>query len=285
MIKWPERAKAAIRKLFEPLQDIDVYVEDANDEPFYKTLLNEVSQGKINIARVFALGGRKEVIEAAQHYDQNGRKALFIIDGDLDWILGVSPPNIIGLHQHDAYCIENLLICEKALCKVLSQEVVITEDEATRILDFKGWIQSVQNPLLELFAAFATTKAYAPEQQTVSCGVGIMCTKQRGGGTVLDVGKVMHAVDKVLTAAEAKVGKQKSESMYQQTLSRMKALAFPLHAVSGKDFLLPLLDFWLQTHGCRVKRKSLRMRLATNGDISRFAALNGAIHSAARGYS
>jgi len=285
MIKWPERAKAAIRKLFEPLQDIDVYVEDTNDEAFYKTLLNEVSEGKIKIVRVFALGGRIEVVDAAQRHDQNSRRALFIIDGDLDWVFGVPPPNVVGLHQHNAYCIENLLVCEKALCTILSQEAIVTEDEAIRLLDFKSWVRSVQNPLLELFSAFATVKALAPEEKTVAHGVGTMCTKQRGGDTVLDVRKVTQAVDNALMASEAKAGKQKTTSMYQQTLARLQALTFPLHAVSGKDFLLPLLDFWLQSHGCRVKRKSLRMRLATSGDITRFAELHGAIHSAARGHT
>ncbi len=285
MIKWPERAKAAIRKLFEPLQDIDVYVEDTNDEAFYKSLLNKVSEGNIKIARVFALGGRKKVVDAAQHHDQVSRRALFVIDGDLDWVLGVPPPNIVGLHQHDAYCIENLLVSEKALCTILSEEIIVTEDDATRLLDFKSWIRSVQDPLLELFAAFATAKALAPEEKTVAHGVGIMCTKQQGGDTALDASKVARAINKALTTSEAKAGKQNTMSMYQKTLSRLKALAFPLHAVSGKDFLLPLLDFWLQSHGCRVKRKTLRMRLATNGDSSRFVALHGAIRGAARGYS
>lgn len=285
MIKWPERAKAAIIKLFEPLQDIDVYVEDANDYVFYKTLLSEVTKGKIKIERVFPLGGREKVVAKAKNHDQNSRRALFIIDGDLDWVLGVPPPNIAGLHQHKAYCIENLLVCEKALCKILSQEAIITEDQATTLLNFKFWVQSVQEPLLELFAAFATAKTLAPGEKTVAYGVGNLCTKQPSGHTVLDVRKVAGAVGNALTASEAKVGKQETTAMYQQTLSRLKTLTFPLHAVSGKDFLLPLIDFWLQFHGCRVKRKVLRMRLATNGDITRFAELHEAIHSAARGFA
>jgi len=51
MIKWPERAKVSLRRLFEPLQDIDVYVEDENDEAFYKALLNKVAGDKFKIAR------------------------------------------------------------------------------------------------------------------------------------------------------------------------------------------------------------------------------------------
>lgn len=284
MIKWPERAKAAIRKLFEPLQDIDVYVEDTNDEAFYKTLLNAVSDGKIKVARVFALGGKTKVVDAAQHHDQGSRRALFVVDGDFDWVLGVPAPNIVGLHQHNAYCIENLLVCERALCTILSQEAVVTAEEAIRLLNFRGWIRSVQEPLLELFAAFATAKELAAEHKTVAQGSGSVCTRQPGGCTVLDRKKVKRAISDALAASEAEAGEHRTISTYRQTLLRLKALPFPLHAVSGKDFLLPLLDFWLQSHGCKVKRKSLRMRLATSGDMRRFRALHEAIHNAARGY-
>ena len=110
MLKWPERAKAAIRKLFEPLQDLDVYVEDANDEGFYRCLLNHATDGKVRVARVFALGGRNAVLSAAAAHDQRTRRAVFIVDGDLPWVKGESIPEVDGLHRHEAYCIENLLI-------------------------------------------------------------------------------------------------------------------------------------------------------------------------------
>lgn len=102
MIKWPERAIGAIRNLFEPLQDIDVYVEDTNDEAFYRALLNAATN-EITVKRVFALNGRKNVIDAATAYDQKTRPALFIIDGDLPWVKGEPSPKIVGLHCHDAY--------------------------------------------------------------------------------------------------------------------------------------------------------------------------------------
>lgn len=168
MLKWPERAKTAIRKLFEPLQPIDVYVEDTNDEAFYKRLLNRVANDKVHVARVFALGGKQAVIEAAANHDHSQRRALFIIDGDLEWVRGLPPPRIFGLHRHDAYCIENLLLCEKALVQILSEEAILTEDDAKRALDLGRWIDSIKRPLLELFSAFATVHEFAPEIPTVS---------------------------------------------------------------------------------------------------------------------
>jgi len=279
MIKWPERAKGAIKKLFEPLQDIDVYVEDHNDEVFYTTLLKRVAEDRIRIARVFALDGRESVIKAAIAHDNAIRKALFVIDGDLDWVLGDPAPHIVGLHRHEAYCIENMLLCDKALSQILSEDIVITEDEAAIKLDFNNWRNSIQNPLLELFSSFAIAKKFIPEQKTVSSRVGKMCIQQKNI-TVLDPSKVLQAKKQVLTAVEAIVDKSTAILAYEKVLARLKELPFPLHAVSGKDYLFPLLHFLMASLGCRITTKSLRIRLAKNGDINRFAGLRDAIFRA-----
>lgn len=283
MIKWPERAKVAIKKLFEPLQDIDVYVEDTNNEVFYTTLLKRVSQGNIRIAKVFALGGRKAVEDFASTYDHSQRRALFLIDGDLEWVRGIPPKNIVGLHQHDAYCIENLLLCEKAISQILAPEIIMTEEDAALKLNFSTWIESIQNPLLELFSAFATAHQFSPEEQTVAQRVGNMCT-QKNKINELDIEKVNLAKNKALAAAAAKIDQQKVEEVYQQNLARLRSLTFPLNAVSGKDFLLPLLNFLLQSLGCPTKTKVLKIKLANAGDINRFSSLFQAMEEASLGH-
>lgn len=285
MLKWPDRARAAIRTLFEPLQDIDVYVEDANDEAFYRCLLNTATNGEVKIARVFSLGGKEAVINAAKVHDQTVRRALFIIDGDLSWVKGEPIPAIVGLHCHDAYCIENVILCEKALVLVLSQEVIVPEDQAIGLLAYDKWIQTIRTPLLELFSAFATVHDFDPTVSTVSQGVGVMCAKHRSSGKhELDPAKVRRARDKALKEAENAAGNATVVMRkYSQLLHRLKALPSPLRAVSGKDFLLPLIDFHLQSFGCRIKRKSLRIRLASAGDIARFTPLANALKQTAKG--
>lgn len=285
MLKWPDRAKAAIRKLFEPLQDIDVYVEDTNDEAFYRCLLNHATNGKVKVARVFALGGRQAVLDAAASHDQKARPAVFIIDGDLPWVKGESKLELVGLHRHEAYCVENLLLCERALSTVLSQEIVVTEVEATRRLGYQQWCNSILGPLVELFAAFATVHDFDPTVPTVSQGVGVMCVKHRAPTTTeLDPVKVRRARDRALNAAEAGADTQTVAIHYQGLLARIRSMPNPLRTVSGKDFLLPLLDFHLQSLGCRIRRKSLRVRLASLGDMDRFASLANVLGLAARGY-
>ena len=285
MLRWPRRATLAIRKLFEPLQDVDVYVEDTNDETFYRSLLNYASGGQVKVARVFGLGGREAVLRAAASYDHGKRRALFIVDGDLSWVKGEVEPQSIGLHRHSAYCVENLLLCEYALSIIISQETLIPQDEARKRLAYQEWRNSVKRPLVELFAAFGTAHTYNPTIPTVSWGVGVMCVKRKSPArTELDHAKVLRARDSALLAAEAYVDQQTAKTHYATLVTRICELPDPLLAVSGKHFLLPLMDFHLQSLGCRVKRKTLRVRLATLGDAGRFAQLANALSVAARGF-
>lgn len=282
MLKWPGRAKAAIRKLFEPLQEVDVYVEDENDEAFYRCLLNNATYNKVKVARVFALGGRDAVIRAAGSHDHHARRAVFIVDGDLPWVKGDPLPQLTGLHCHDAYCVENLLLCERALSTIVSQEIATTEDDAQRQLAFWDWRESITAPLIELFAAFGTVHEYNPDVPTVGQGVGVMCVKHRSPPiTKLDSSKVRGARDRALTAAEAVADVHTVVTRYKSLCARISGLPDPLRAISGKDYLLPLLDFRLQELGCRIRRKTLRFRLAGAGDMSRFAQLATALNLAA----
>lgn len=284
MLKWPKKANIAIQKLFAPLQEIDVYVEDSNDEPFYRALLNAATQEKIKIARVFALEGRTAVIEAAKNHNHKERRALFIIDGDLSWVKGEPAPKILNLHRHDAYCIENLLLCERALSQILSQEAVITEDIAIIKLNYQNWLKSIEQPLLELFSAFATVHTIDPTIRTVSNGVGILCNQcSTTKKTILDEEKVKSARDEALNAAKIAADPGHVLNTYQYFFKRLQSLANPLYGVSGKDYLLPLINFHLQSFGCRIKRKSLRVRLACSGNLARFSPLANALSNAARG--
>jgi len=282
MLTWPKRAHAAIRKLFEPLQDIDVYVEDTNDEPFYGCLLKFAAGGSIQIARVFGLGGRKAVVDRAATHDHTVRRALFIIDGDFDWVKGTAAPAMVGLHRHDAYCIENLLLCEQAIRMIVSQELAISEDEAGMLLNYAVWRLSIVGPLIELFAAYATLNDFDATIPTVSKGVGMLCTND--AACTLDSTKVRAARDAALQAATAAADQATVTARYNYILARLAGLDDGLRAVSGKDFVFPLLQFRLNGLGLRIRTRAMRMRLATGGDSRRFSGLSDALRSAANGY-
>lgn len=282
MIKWPDKAKAAIRKLFEPLQDIDVYVEDANDEPFYRSLLNTACNGEVKISRVFALGGKIKVVDAAKKYSDKNRKALFIVDGDLEWVRGVSPASIPGLHQHEAYCIENLLFCESAILKIVSEETISSLEDAKITMNYEIWCQSIISNLTELFAVFGAANELAPHIKTVARGVQSVTTGGKKMKPSIDAVKVASLKLELQRLIEDGSCTMSYLSVYARVFSRICALNDPMMAISGKDFLLPLLNFRLQEIGCHINARTLRMRLVNGGDISRFFGLKNAIIDAAK---
>ncbi|QNH00394.1 DUF4435 domain-containing protein [Pseudomonas sediminis] len=276
MLKWPARAVGAVVKLFEPLQDIDVYVEDVEDEVFYTSLLKNAAQDRLRISRVFALGNRLKVIRAAQEYSPSGRRSLFIIDGDLEWVKDIGGPRLPWLYRLNAYCIENLILRERAAFLILSEELVIDESKATEALNFRHWTNSIEPHLVELFAAYATVHTFKPSYKTVSNGVGILCTKS-GTTTKLDLRKVANAKAAALAEAEKIVSPETVRQYYERILFRAKNLEHPSLVVSGKDFLLPLFEFHIQSKGCRIKKKSLRLKLAKNCNPQRLVELKNAM--------
>ena len=148
-------------------------------------------------------------------------------------------------------------------------------------LGYQPWRTSIRTPLVELFAAFATVNELDPTVPTVSKGVGSMCS---GKLPVLDATKVAVTKDNALKAAQAAAGAAKATARYAELLTRLLGLGDGLRAVSGKDFLLPLIGFHLQSFGCRIKKRSLRVRLAGAVDRTQFAELAEALRLAARGY-
>ena len=286
MLKWPTRAKAAIRSLFRPLQDIEVYVEDENDEVFYRTLLKRVADPELKIARVISLGNRDAVVAAAKVHDHSVKPALFIIDGDLDWVIGLPKPIDKGLHRHNAYCVENLLVCSHAITSLVVQDAVLSDEDAAKAVKFTDWVARVEQPLTELFAAYATARELHPQLKTVSTGVGVMCTqRKKGAASMLDDIKVSSHVASTLTEVEKAAGKAKTRATFAAAMQRIRSLPFPLDAVSGKDFLLPLLNFHLQSVGTNTTRRSLRVRLAGMCVEGRLLDLKASVEKAARSWA
>lgn len=282
MIRWPGRALAAIRKLFEPLQDIDVYVEDEGDEVFYRELFNRACGGAVKVSRVFGLGGKPKVIEAAKAHDPSVRRALFIVDGDLDWVRGVPNLQIAWLHQHSAYCVENLIVSESGIARIVSEELVISDSDARVAMSFAAWRTSILECMCDLFACFGASNELAPQLQTIGGGLNGVCS---GGGRkkkpTVDAKKVASICAAVKKSVIGVTSEDSWNAVYNRVFARIKSLPDQLFAISGKDFLLPLLNLRLQELGCQVNKRTLRMRLLSGTHPKALAELKGALELAA----
>lgn len=286
MISWPQKSLKALVKLFEPLQDIDVYVEDVRDENFYTHLLKRVAGSEVRIARVFAPaveGGRATVIAAAKAHDHSKRRALFLIDGDLDFSRGDPPPTPTrGLYRLEAYCIENFLFCARAAATILMEEAMLSEEEAEKKLDFANWYLQLETPLIRLFSAFSLINSVIPSHATVSVGVGVYC-HQMGKATELSNAKVDAAIAAMNVLAENIVAPPIVAARFEAIQARAVGLPHSLAVVSGKDFLLPLLAFRLSSLGCKISKDRLRFRLALHCETTRFASLLQEMRTIAQG--
>jgi hypothetical protein len=279
MLRWPDKAIEAVVRLFEPLQDVDVYVEDITDETFYSHLLRRLMEGHRRVVRVFAVGDRKAVLARAEAYI-GSRPSVFLVDGDFEWVLGRPAPQVSRVLRLDAYCIENLLIDRQAAVRVLFEEACLSELAAESALDFAGWVEQLSTPLTRLFATFAAAHLLAPALPTISLGIGAICTAASRSLPELDPQKTEILRKKILNDVSMVRGDNEAEALADSISLKCDALEFPLDIVSGKDFLLPLLEFRLRKHGCRVPRRSLRLRLALHCNRSRFRKIIEALSNA-----
>jgi len=275
MIKWPSRALTAIVKLFEPLQEIDIYVEDSNDEVFYTHLFRIICKDRVRIARVFSKNGRENVISAAVNHDPNSRPSLFLIDGDLEWVRDEEKKfNLNHLYRLDAYCIENLLISEHAILKIIVEDSICFEEDAKQRLQFKEWLDQINHSLLQLFSAYAILNKLDPTKATVANRVGCLCTLNTSTKTTkLDQNKATRHFNEIMGMTLSISNEATIKAMHTKILARARSLNSPSDIISGKDFLLPLLNFKLQEMNIKISTKTLRSRLAHACDSSRFSSL------------
>ena len=284
MVQWPVRASNAIRYLFRPLQNIEVFVEDAGDEVFYRELLKRIAPKGVTVARVFGAGGRGEVIDKASRHYEGDPPAFYLIDGDLEWVRGDDPPACPRLHRLNAYCIENLIIDPRAIISILAEEEAITEEEASARLGFEIWQREITDPLADLFVEFALLSLFAPFERTTSLGVGsIINTRKKGSLPKIDRGKIAKLQKELRHKASAATNKTDFEKTVERITLRVGSLPNRLHAASGKDFVLPLLEFrlWHCTKS-RCTRKSLRIRLAKKCSVVPFADVAAALSRVAK---
>lgn len=111
----------AIPQFFAYRNEIDIYTEDKKtDKEFYKALLSRLVEGKVKINDITPLGCKANVLKA---YDDqlktSNRKKIFIVDGDLDLIIGTNRKSENNLVVLDSYCIENYIVDERASLELL----------------------------------------------------------------------------------------------------------------------------------------------------------------------
>ncbi len=281
---WSSPASESIGLFYRQLQPIEIYVEDSNSEAFYLELINRIIGKKGKIRKVFPLHGRSHVIRFCESYNHN-YPALFLIDGDLDLISGVREVGKQNLHQLRAYCIENYLFCLSAVTElVVEASGRIERENAISAKEWAEFLVPIEVNLRELFVIFAAAKVCKPELKTVRHGLtSIITQRSRKSGATLDVDKINALILSIAQSCIADIG----EERWRQIVTEIGELSKDLLAVdmvSGKNFLIPLLDLYLKSRGCgNTSSESLMFRLAKHCSLERLQDLKDSLYIVLRG--
>jgi hypothetical protein len=263
MIYYNSRAAKALGFLKKPYNEIEIYVEDTSNPTMWLRVLKRILPNTVRMQSVSPLGGRKNVVDACRlDQAEDGRKKLYIIDADFDYLTNRKKPRLRHLYRINAYCIENVLLqpsCIVELCVDLSTNSNILK--AYSELDFPGMIGVHEELLRKLFLVYATSQEVRTGVQTVQFSTYKLMSNVSGMWQ-FEVDKlrrrVLHVVRESINAVGLSVFSKKRREL------RARATALPFHkVVSGKDYILPIV--WQRVckrFGYRGNEEQFKIQLA-----------------------
>lgn len=281
---WSVRARKAKAVFYREWNDIDIFIEDTgkSSKKIFRQILSRCFKDKYRVAEVFPLAGRESVIAACQK-DQTdgGHPRLYLVDGDLDLILNAGIAPLKRFFSLPVYCIENVLIDQSAIIEVLYEEDPSSEhDDLETAFDFESWLQTLDQPLKELFVDYALCKEASPDIETVAFKVSQLVSS---GDGMLDSAKLRSRVQSIETEILKVISSQKYAERKQAIIDTLKARSlFDVRKiVSGKHYLLPLIRMRMRNIAkIRADNESLNIRLAKYCDTSVIGSVCGACESA-----
>lgn len=266
-------AKYATSVFYEKFNDFDIYTEDtASGYPkIVASFLSTALGSTISLDRVFPLGQRGDVLKAARTRPSTGRRAAYIVDGDLYLLAGereAIPNNVIVLPR---YCIENFMLDEQAFIDIMDEEHISqTKDNMRNGFDLQGWFTRSAANLKELFRYFAAAHHLHAEVATVSRGYGAVYSGEQGE---IDQEKCQEVIDEIRNHLVEKYGAlemEKALNFVDRSIDPNQC--FITKYVSAKDFSLPLLILKMKTV-CPTKTPhiNLKLRIAQKNNGSAFS--------------
>ncbi len=264
-------SKYAKSAFFEGYNDIDIYIEDTADgyAKLFKHLFKRVFEGVYQINNIYPIGSRNIVIDRCKsEADSIKRNSLFIVDGDLYSLKGEPKKIPDGVFVLPRYCIENILIDEDSICKLLDEENIEKDiSQLYELFDFGGWREHNKKYLVPLFIEYAIAQKLSTPIKTIKYKVSKLILEENG---LVDGGLVHTRISEVKEhsinhAGEVRYNKEKILIEASVDHSDCSLLKY----VSGKDYLMPLLMHKLRklVSSC-PSNINIRQRVAMKCDIN-----------------
>ncbi len=291
MLNFGLKSLKSVSRFFTYRNDIDIYTEDKEaDKEFYKALFNNLLGEKYFINDITPLGCKTNVINA--YHTQNksdGRKKLFIVDGDLDLLNdeNFSDKNLVTL---DSYCIENYLVEETGVTKLIYfNSGVDSIDNIKSKLNFEQWLNYNATILIELFLNFAILKKVGGGPKILNAHNFLTNYRKQ---TILDKDKVRDYTRQIYNEIidklkESGLDNNEANKFYFEYLEEKKKIwklnhHTYLQVVSAKNYILPLLQFRINHCSNKgsslIPRNSLKLFLASNCKLDRLKFLRDKIN-------
>lgn len=169
-------ALVAMDVFYSGFNDIDIYVEDADQENLYEVLLRRILP-ELKIVKIFPQGGKPNVIKHATSNKTNNRN-IYVLDKDFDDFLNSKiedDPRIIYL---DRFCIENYFLEVPALIEFAVEcKPKISREEISQTLEIEQIIAKLEPCLRKLFVHYFIAQKfnldekncdYAPEEFSIN---------------------------------------------------------------------------------------------------------------------
>ena len=263
MVGYTARAAKALGYLKRRYNDIEIFVEDTSNHNMWLRIIQKIIPPTVRVTSVNMLGGRKSVLDACR-LDQkdDGRKKIYIIDGDFDFLLGRPKARLKHLYRIRAYCIENILLHPESVFEVgVDSRPMSTKQDIANLVDYPSLIGVHEAKLRSLFIVYATAYQVASNVKTTSYPVMKLTTAIVGSAS-LNAQKLGRRIMQVVREACQLASVQTFSSVRRKIQQRAAALHLD-QIVSGKDYLLPLV--WVRLRrkcGYKGSKEQLNIHLA-----------------------
>lgn len=246
MIKYSHKAAPALAFLKKNYNDIDIFVEDTGNPSMWVSFLRGLLPSSVRLESVNMLGGRTAVVSACKtNTAPTNRPTIYIIDSDMDVLLGLKKPRSSNLYRLPAYCIENFLINKDSIEKIsITCRPDLPPNSIKSIFEFQSWIDKNIRPLFSLFVIYAVVKALIPSQATISLGCSDLYLSNHMGVSICP-----HKTLRRVRMLARQIIKEHGYKIFRNELAKIKERARRtnmINLISAKDYIIPPLYITLR---------------------------------------
>ncbi|KRW58507.1 DUF4435 domain-containing protein [Pseudomonas sp. TTU2014-080ASC] len=268
---------AALDIFYTDFNEVFFYFEDEDQENLYDEIIRKILPD-IKMARVFPLQGKSSVLKhaSAEENSERSSQSIYVLDKDFDDLLNKkhTKSNIFYL---DRYCIENYLIDEPAIAKVIIEtypKAKINDIESSINID-----EIINNHnLIHLFKLFYCVQKL--ELGLKNCSKKCDHFTETKKRWILDKGKINEYEQEVLNKA-LELKRHPKLTDIQSDFRLKLPDQYSIHELVSGKFLLGLVFSYIKSKYSlgAISLDSFTYRIAKNCDLRSLTQLSISIRT------